>query len=96
MARIRGMRKKSKSVGGNIIKAERSVRDNVPMSIRPVKGSQEMKDRMSSIRSFRKTKGSGFFEDLASNLIHVGIPTVGHVAGQLIGGPAGAMVGEEL
>lgn len=95
MARIRAMRK-SKSVGGNIIKAERSVRDNVPLSIRPLKGSPEMKARMDTIRSFRKTKGSGFFEDLASNLIHVGIPTVGHVAGQLLGGVPGAMVGEQL
>ena len=87
---------KSKSVGGNIIQAERSVRDNVPMSIRPLKGSPEMKARMDTIRSFRKTKGKGFFDDLASNLIHVGIPTVGHIAGEVLGGPAGAMVGEQL
>ena len=66
------------------------------MSIRPLKGCPEMKERMSSIRAFRKTKGAGFFDDLSSKLIHVGIPTLGHVAGQFIGGPAGAMVGEEL
>ena len=107
MARIRAMRKSKsvggdimkaerRSVGGNIIKAERTVRDNVPMSIRPLKGSPEMKERMSSIRAFRKTKGAGFFDDLSSKLIHVGIPTLGHVAGQFLGGPAGAMVGEEL
>ena len=95
MARIRAMRK-SKSVGGAIMKQETIVRDNVPMSIRPLKGSQEMKDKMSSIRSFRKTKGKGFFDDLASKLIHVGIPTVGHIAGEVLGGPAGAMVGEQL
>ena len=90
------MKAERRSVGGNIIKAERSVRDNVPMSIRPLKGSPEMKERMSSIRAFRKTKGAGFFDDISSKLIHVGIPTLGHVAGQFLGGPAGAMVGEEL
>ena len=88
---------KSKSVGGAIImKPETSVRDNVPMSIRPVKGSPEMKERMASIRGFRKTKGAGFFDDLSSKLIHVGIPLLGHVAGQALGGVPGAMVGEEL
>ena len=55
-----------------------------------------MKSRMDTIRSFRKTKGKGFFDDISSKLIHVGIPTLGHVAGQFLGGPAGAMVGEEL
>ena len=95
MARIRAMRK-SKSVGGAIIKPDRSVRDNVPMSIRPVKGSPEMKARMDAIRAFRKTKGAGFWDDLSSKLIHVGIPTLGHLAGEVIGGPAGAMIGEEL
>ena len=97
MAKIRAMRK-SKSVGGAIImKPETSVvRDNVPMSVRPIKGSPEMKARMDAIRGFRKTKGKGFFDDISSKLIHVGIPTLGHVAGQFLGGPAGAMVGEEL
>jgi hypothetical protein len=96
MARIRAMRK-SKSVGGAIImKPETSVRDNVPMSIRPIKGSPEMKARMDAIRGFRKTKGKGFLDDLASGLIHVGIPTLGHVAGEVLGGPAGAMMGEQL
>ena len=95
MARIRAMRK-SKSVGGSIIKTDTSIRDNVPMSIRPLKGSPEMKERMASIRGFRKTKGAGFFDDLSSKLIHVGIPLLGHVAGQALGGIPGAMVGEEL
>ena len=66
------------------------------MSIRPLKGSPEMKARMDTIRSFRKTKGKGFLDDLASGLIHVGIPTLGHVAGEVLGGPAGAMMGEQL
>ena len=66
------------------------------MSIRPVKGSPEMKARMDAIRAFRKTKGAGFWDDLSSKLIHVGIPTLGHLAGEVIGGPAGAMIGEEL
>ena len=44
----------------------------------------------------RKRRGKGFFDDLASGLIHVGIPTLGRIAGTVIGGPAGAMVGETL
>jgi hypothetical protein len=94
MARIRAMRK-SKSMGGSI-KMNDSIRDLVPRSVKPIKGSPEMKERMASLRAFRKAKGAGFFDDISSKLIHVGIPTLGHVAGEILGGPAGAMVGEEL
>ena len=94
MARIRAMRK-SKSVGGSITMDD-GVRDLVPRSIRPIKGSPEMKERMASLRAFRKTKGAGFWDDISSKLIHVGIPTLGHLAGEVLGGPAGAMVGEEI
>jgi hypothetical protein len=94
MARIRAMRK-SKSVGGNITMDD-GVRDLVPRSIRPIKGSPEMKERMASLRAFRKTKGAGFWDDISSKLIHVGIPTLGHLAGEVLGGPAGAMAGETL
>jgi hypothetical protein len=94
MARIRAMRK-SKSVGGSI-SMDDGVRDLVPRSIRPIKGSPEMKERMASLRAFRKTKGAGFWDDISSKLIHVGIPTLGHLAGEVLGGPAGAMAGETL
>ena len=94
MARIRAMRK-SKSVGGSITMDD-GVRDLVPRSIRPIKGSPEMKERMASLRAFRKTKGAGFWDDISSKLIHVGIPTLGHLAGEVLGGPAGAMAGETL
>jgi len=94
MARIRAMRK-SKSVGGSI-SMDDGVRDRVPRSIRPIKGSPEMKERMASLRAFRKTKGAGFWDDISSKLIHVGIPTLGHLAGEVLGGPAGAMAGETL
>ena len=72
------------------------------------KGSQEAKDHMAKIRAMRgkgmkkgtgvqrKRRGKGFFDDIASGLIHVGIPTLGRIAGTVIGGPAGAMVGETL
>ena len=51
---------------------------------------------MARLRSMRKMKGSGFWDNIASTLIHTGIPTAGHIVGELIGGPAGAMVGETL
>jgi hypothetical protein len=95
MARIRAMRK-SKTTGGSIISNDDGVRDLVPRSVRPIKGSPEMKERMASIRNFRKMKGKGFFDDISSKLIHVGIPILGHVAGQLVGGTPGAMIGEQL
>ena len=90
MARIRSLRK-SMSTGS--IRTGGSVRDNVPMKTRPIKGSQEAKDKMAKIRAMR---GKGFFDDIASGLIHTGLPTLGHIAGEFIGGPAGAMVGEQL
>ena len=94
MAKIRSMRK-SKSSGSGM-KIGRGVRDNVPVKTRPVKGSLEAKEHMAKIRAMRKMKGKGFFDDLASGLIHTGLPTLGHVAGEFLGGPAGAMVGETL
>jgi hypothetical protein len=71
------------------------------------KGSQEAKDHMAKIRAMRgsgmkkgcgvkRRRGKGFFDDMASGLIHVGIPTLGRIAGTVLGGPAGAMVGETL
>ena len=71
------------------------------------KGSQEAKDHMAKLRAMRgsgmkkgcgvkRKRGKGFFDDVASSLIHVGIPTLGRIAGTVIGGPAGAMVGETL
>ena len=96
MARIRAMRKTKSSGSGvkSLTRVGSSVRDNVPVKTRPSKGSQEAKDHMSRIRAMRKTKGAGFWGDIASGLIHTGLPTLGHIAGQVIGGPAGAMVGE--
>jgi hypothetical protein len=98
MARIRAM-KKTKSSGSGV-KSEnlvgRGVRDNVPVKTRPVKGSPEAKEHMAKIRAMRKTKGSGFWDNIASGLIHTGLPTLGHVAGEFLGGPGGAMVGETL
>ena len=44
----------------------------------------------------KRRRGKGFFDDMASGLIHVGIPTLGRIAGTVLGGPAGAMVGETL
>ena len=41
-------------------------------------------------------KGEGWLESLESGLIHTGIPTLGHIAGEVVGGPAGALVGEEI
>jgi len=72
------------------------------------KGSQEAKDHMAKIRAMRgkgmkkgtgvqrKRRGKGFFDDLASGLIHVGLPTLGRVAGTLVGGTPAGMIGEEL
>ena len=47
---------------------------------------------MAKIRAMRK--GAGFWGDIASGLIHTGIPTLGHITGEILGGPAGAMIGE--
>ena len=60
MARIRAMRK-SKSVGGAIMKPETSVRDNVPMSIRLIKGSPEMKHVWMPYGVFERRKGRVFW-----------------------------------
>jgi hypothetical protein len=98
MARIRAM-KKTKSVGSSVkseTRVGRGVRDNVPVKTRPVKGSQEAKDHMAKIRAMRKTKGAGFWDNIASGLIHTGLPKLGYVAGQMLGGVPGAMVGETL
>ena len=51
---------------------------------------------MAKIRAMRKLKGAGFWGDIASGLIHTGLPTLGHIAGEVLGGPGGAMVGETL
>ena len=71
-----------------------------------VKGSPEAKAYMQKIRAMRGKKGSGMkpkkrrgkgiWDNIASSLIHSGLPTVGHIAGEVLGGPAGAMMGEEL
>jgi hypothetical protein len=71
-----------------------------------VKGSQEAKDHMAKIRALRGTKkgmgvkpkrrGKGLLENIESTLIHTGLPTLGRVAGTLIGGVPAGMVGEEL
>ena len=71
------------------------------------KGSQEAKDHMAKIRAMRgsgmkkgcgvkRRRGKGFFDDMASGLIHVGLPTLGRVAGTLVGGTPAGMIGEEL
>ena len=44
----------------------------------------------------KKRRGKGIWDNIASSLIHTGLPTVGHIAGEVLGGPAGAMVGEEF
>jgi hypothetical protein len=44
----------------------------------------------------RKTKGAGFWDGIASGLIHTGIPTLGKITGELLGGPMGGMAGETL
>jgi hypothetical protein len=98
MAKIRAMRKTKSSGSG--VKSEtrvgRGVRDNVPVKTRPVKGSPEAKEHMARIRAMRKTKGAGIWDDIASGLIHTGLPTLGHIAGEVLGGPGGAAVGETL
>ena len=98
MARIRAMRKTKSSGSGvkSLTRVGSSVRDNVPVKTRPIKGSQEAKDHMARIRAMRKTKGAGLWDDIASGLIHTGLPTLGHIAGQVLGGTPGAMVGETL
>lgn len=70
------------------------------------KGSQEAKDHMAKIRAMRgakkgmgvkpKRRGKGLLENIESTLIHTGLPTLGRVAGTLIGGVPAGMVGEEL
>jgi len=70
------------------------------------KGSQEAKDHMAKIRALRgakkgmgvkpKRRGKGLLENIESTLIHTGLPTLGRVAGTLIGGVPAGMVGEEL
>ena len=60
------------------------------------KGSQAAKDHMAKIRAMRKTKGEGLWDNIASGLIHTGLPTLGHIAGKVLGGPGGALVGETL
>ena len=95
MAKIRGLRKaKSVSAGSGLHRSGKGIRDNVPLKSRPIKGSQEAKDKMAKLRALRK--GSGFFDNIASALIHTGLPTLGHVAGEFLGGPIGAMAGESL
>ncbi len=72
-----------------------------------VKGSQEAKDHMARLRAMRgmkkgsgmkqkKRRGKGVWDNIASSLIHTGLPTLGHISGEILGGPAGAMVGEEI
>jgi hypothetical protein len=51
---------------------------------------------MAKIRAMRKTKGAGIWDNIASGLIHTGLPTLGHIAGEVLGGPGGAAVGETL
>ena len=71
------------------------------------KGSQEARDHMAKLRAMRgakkgmgvkskKRRGKGLLENIESTLIHTGIPTLGRVAGTLIGGVPAGMVGEEL
>ena len=91
MAKIRNMRK-SKSMGE--MRSGGSVRGmEHPSRVRPMKGSPEMKERMAKLRAMRMKKGAGFFDDLASGLIHVGLPAVGHIAGSFLGSP---QIGEEI
>ena len=40
--------------------------------------------------------GKGFLDDVASTLIHTGLPTLGHITGEVLAGPAGAMAGEQF
>jgi hypothetical protein len=44
----------------------------------------------------KHTKGKGFLDDIASGLIHVGIPTASTLAGTYLGGPLGGLAGEAL
>ena len=107
MAKIRSMRKtkgsgflNSVAPGIKSLKSETfvgsGVRDNVPVKTRPIKGSPEAREKMANLRAMRKTKGAGIWDDIASGLIHTGLPTLGHITGEVLGGPAGAMIGETL
>ena len=97
MAKIRAMRKTKKSGCGILDDIQGAIsglgiRDNVPTFQRPIKGSAEAKERMAKIRAMRKMKGKGIFGDI----LHAGLPIVGHIAGETLGGPAGGVVGEAL
>jgi hypothetical protein len=106
MAKLRAMRKTKGSgffdsiapkLKGDLTETTtvgRGIRDNVPVKTRPIKGSPEAREKMAKLRAMRKTKGSGFWDDISSAVIHTGLPTLGHITGEILGGPAGAMVGE--
>ena len=57
------------------------------------KGSAEMKERMAKLRAMRVKRGGNIWSDMASGLIHVGIPAVSGVIGDVLGGPAGGVAG---
>jgi hypothetical protein len=65
------------------------IRAEAPKNKRPMKGSQEARDKMAMLRAMRKTKGSGLVGDIL-------LPMAGGVAGTLIGGFPGAAIGQSL
>jgi hypothetical protein len=65
------------------------IRAEEPSHTRPIKGSQEAKDRMARLRSMRKVKGSGMIGDIL-------LPSAGMIVGQLAAGVPGAYVGSML
>ena len=56
---------------------------------RPLKGSQEARDKMAHLRSMRKIKGSG----IIGNIL---LPVAGGVAGSFVGGLPGELIGQSL
>ena len=56
---------------------------------RPLKGSQEARDKMQKLRAMRKIKGSG----IIGNIL---LPVAGGVAGSFVGGLPGELIGQSL
>jgi hypothetical protein len=63
-------------------------------------GGKFLKGKIEGMGAKNKTKkhrkGKGFLDDIASGLIHVGIPTATTLAGTYLGGPVGGIVGDAV
>ena len=65
------------------------IRSGAPKNKRPIKGSQEARDKMAHLRSMRKIKGSGIIGIII-------LPVAGGVAGSFVGGLPWELIGQSL